>query len=257
MIEIRPIYVTEAETFLGLLCDVFSLDYNRAYDVFFTEPYFDLNRKWALFDGGKMISILTTSPLQFGWGKAVGIAGVATKKEHRREGYAGRLLQRVLTDSERAGETGALLFARETKVYEANGFEPLDRVVRAAVTTCPEPDRIETLDFEDVRAKYEAWSAGHPDRLRRDEKRWEYWQWHCRTCSPFQDGYLCAEPGTLREAIFSKPQTAIPLPEGLSFFGTTFMADLLELPVRDAVVELYLMGHNIPGVPQMFMTDQF
>jgi hypothetical protein len=35
------------------------------------------------------------------------------------------------------------------------------------------------------------------------------------------------------------------------------MADQLEIPLHDPVVELYLMGHNVPGIPQLFMTDQF
>jgi hypothetical protein len=59
--EIRTIHESEGETFLRLMCGVFGLDFNRAYDVFFTEPLFDLDRKWALFEGNEMVSILTTS----------------------------------------------------------------------------------------------------------------------------------------------------------------------------------------------------
>jgi hypothetical protein len=35
------------------------------------------------------------------------------------------------------------------------------------------------------------------------------------------------------------------------------MADQLGFVFERAVVELYLMGKNVPGIPQMFMTDQF
>jgi hypothetical protein len=35
------------------------------------------------------------------------------------------------------------------------------------------------------------------------------------------------------------------------------MADQLELPLENPTVDLYLMGRNVPGIPQMFMTDQF
>jgi len=256
MTEIRPIREGEGEAFLQLLCDVFTLDFNRAYDVFFTEPMFDLERKWALFEGPEMVSILTTTPLEFGWGRAFGIAGVATRKERQHEGHASRLLQRVLREGERRGEPAALLFARETKVYERNGFEPLDRVIRAELKTTREV-LDDPLEFEDVRAQYEAWSNAHPDRLRRDERRWRYWQWQYRVPGPFRDGYLCHEPGVLREALFTGKPNAMPLPSGTEWLGTTFMADQLELPVEKITVDLYVMGYKVPGVPQMFMTDQF
>ena len=84
MTEIRPVRPDEAEAFLELLCDVFSLDLNRAYDVFFSEPLFDLDRKWALFEGREMVSILTTTPLIFGWGRAA--MAVASAAGRRWEG---------------------------------------------------------------------------------------------------------------------------------------------------------------------------
>ena len=96
MIEIRPIHRQEADTFLELLCKVFALDLARAKHVFFKEPMFDLERKWALFEDGKMLSILTTTPLQFGFGKAFGIAGVATEESARGRGLGGQILGRVL-----------------------------------------------------------------------------------------------------------------------------------------------------------------
>ncbi len=257
MIDIRPIHRRESEPFLRLMCDVFGLDFNRAYDVFFTEPLFDLNRKWALFDGPEMLSILTTSPLIFGWGKAIGIAGVATRKERQGEGLASLLIQKVLKESARNGETGALLFARELSLYERNGFEALDRVIRAPIQTEMEEGFPDSFEFETVENIYNIWSEGHPDRLRRDALRWDYWKWHYRICTPFQDGYLSIEPGVLREPIFSQPVRSLPLPPGTEWFGTTFMADQLEIPLTDPTVELYLMGHNIPGIPQLFMTDQF
>ncbi|MDR3689658.1 MAG: GNAT family N-acetyltransferase [Fimbriimonas sp.] len=257
MTEIRPIHESEAEGFLRLMCDVFGLDFNRAYDVFFTEPLFELERKWALFEGREMVSILTTSPLEFGWGKAFGIAGVATRHDRQGEGHASVLLQRVLKESAKRGEAGALLFARELSLYERNGFEPLDRVIRAPLHTQMEDEFPESFEFETVQRTYDEWSLQHPDRLRRDERRWNYWRWHYRICTPYQDGYLSIEPGVLREPIYSQSVTSLPLPPGTDWFGTTFMADQFEIPLHDPAVELYLMGRNIPGIPQIFMTDQF
>jgi GNAT superfamily N-acetyltransferase len=254
--EIRPIRNYEAEPFLELLCDVFGLDVHRAYDVFFSEPMFDLNRKWALFEGSEMVSILTTTPLNFGWGRAFGIAGVATRKSRQREGHATRLLQRVLREGERSGEPAALLFARETAVYERNGFELLDRVIRAPLKTSAEKDS-PVIEMEEAELIYDAWAAGHPDRLRRDAKRWAYWRWNYRVTTQFDRGYLCHEPGVLRECIFEERHQALPLPPETEWLGTTFVADQFEIPLVDPVVDLYLMGHNVPGIPQMFMTDQF
>jgi GNAT superfamily N-acetyltransferase len=257
MTDIRTIRESEGEAFLQLLCDVFELDFNRAYDIFFTEPMFDLDRKWALFEGPQMVSILTTTPLEFGWGRAIGIAGVATRKDRQGEGHASRLLQRVLRESKRRGEGPALLFAKELALYERNGFESLDRVVRAPLRAVAEDEFAEPMLFEEVQRTYDAWAAAHPDRLRRDERRWNYWKWHYRVCSPFRDGYVCHEPGVLREAVYSVEDGFLPVPHGTDWFGTTLMADHLGLTFETATVELYLMGKDIPGVPQMFMTDQF
>lgn len=258
MTDIRPIRKSEAEPFLELLCTVFSLDYHRAYDVFFTEPLFDLNRKWALFEGRDILSILTTTPLNFGWGRAMGIAGVATRKDRQGEGLASHLLQKVLTDGEKRGETGSLLFARTVELYEKNGFEAIDRVVRGKIECVDRLDN-RVLETEEVELIYDAWSVLHDDRLRRDAARWRYWKWNYRVAAEFGDGYVCHESGTLREALFN-PAVApgpLPLPEQTEWLGTTFMADQLGLTIQEPVVDLYLMGRNIPGIPQLFMTDQF
>jgi hypothetical protein len=106
-------------------------------------------------------------------------------------------------------------------------------------------------------AKYDAWSNEHPDRLRRNDARWRYWNWHYRICEGFGDGYLCAEPNGLREGIWTPGDQPLPFTDGTEWFGTTLMADQLGFVFEKATVELYLMGHNVPGVPQMFLTDQF
>ncbi len=257
MTEIRTIEEREGEAFLRLMCGVFGLDFNRAYDVFFTEPLFDLERKWALFEGKEMVSILTTSALEFGWGRAIGIAGVATSPDRQGEGHASKLIEKVLRESERRDEGPALLFARDLRFYEKNGFEALDRVIRAPLITTDEEDLLDTMDTDAITVKYTEWSLAHPDRLRRDERRWNYWSWHYRICTPFQTGYLCFEPNLLREHLFDQPVEALPLPRGTEWFGTTFMADQFEVPIGTPEVDLYLMGKNVPGIPQMFMTDQF
>lgn len=257
MTAIRTIKESEGEDFLELMCDVFGLDFNRAYDVFFTEPFFDLNRKWAIFEGKEMVSVLTTAPLEFGWGRAFGVAGVATRKSRQHEGYAGRLLERVCKEGARRGEPAALLFARQIDLYEKLGFEPIDRVVRGTVAICEGETSSETLDSAVVVAKYDLWSNAHKDRLRRDSVRWRYWNWHLRTCTHYKDGYVCDELDTVREIVCSGAVGAVPVRVGTEWLGTAFMTDQLEIPLEGAQEEMILMGRGVPGIPQMFMTDQF
>lgn len=256
MTQIRPIVRSEGDTFLRLMCDVFDLDFSRARDVFFTEPLFDLDRKWALFESDRMVSILTTTPLIFGWGRAMGIAGVATDPEFQRQGYASRLIQRVLIEGGRRNEPAALLFARDPSVYLQNGFTPLDRVIRAPVISdFAGEDRM--LEWDETTMLYDAWAAEEPARLRRDEKRWAYWRWNYRVTTAFENGYVCHEGHVLRETLYTARPTSLPVTEGTEWFGTTLMADQLHLPLGPATVDLHFMGINVPMVPQMFMTDQF
>ena len=256
MIEIRPIREAEAIPFLKLHCHVFNLDYARSSTVFFDEPLFDLRRKWALFDRGEMTSILTTVPLQFGWGRGVGVAGVATSPGRQGEGLAGLLLQHVLNQAEREGEGNAWLFARDPSLYLRVGFEPIDVVIRAGVK-CRTHGTLPALDVREVRHIYERWATKDASRLIRDDRRWSYWQWNLKVCTPFANGYICSEGKQVRECLPFQPGSEWRFPEGAEWLGLQSMASHLELPLVDAQFELHLMGRNAPGIPQMFMTDQF
>ena len=65
---------------------------------------FEVERKWAYFRAGRMESILTTVPLLFGWGRAIGIAGVATRHASRGQGFASELVRETLKCADTAGE---------------------------------------------------------------------------------------------------------------------------------------------------------
>jgi hypothetical protein len=257
MTEIRSIQASEADDFLRLLCDVFELDFDRARGIFFNEPMFDLRRKWALFEHGKMVSILTTVPLEFGWGNASGIAGVATRTDRRGEGLAGKLLDGVLESGRRNGEPGALLFARQTTVYERNGFKPIDRVIRAPILATREISIPRCMDGDEIARIYAAWAMAHPARLRRNVQRWAYWRWNLRVCSPLGGGYLCMEGNNVRECIVHEKVSDWPLPAGTEWLGLASMAEMIQIPLGETEEDLVLMGRNIPEQPQMFMTDQF
>jgi len=257
MTEIRPIREGEAEEFLRVLCQVFDLDFARARGIFYTEPLFDLKRKWALFQNGQIVSLLTTVPLTFGWGRAIGIAGVATKKENRRQGFAAALMKQVLASSVANGETAAYLFANEPKLYESSGFQVLDHVVRARLRTLPEERLPPSLEFAEIKQAYDAWAEQSPARLRRDHRRWSYWKWNLRVCTGFLGGYLCAEGGLIREALVHRAVEAWPVPPETSWLGLRSIATAMNVPILDPTLELHLMGANSPMLPQMFMTDQF
>ncbi len=258
MTEIRPIRIGEAEAFLQLLCDVFGLDFDRAYSVFFTEPMFELHRKWALIEGQQIVSILTTVPLQFGWGRAIGIAGVATREAQRREGYAGKLLERVVKESQRSGEGPALLFALRPELYEQHGFAVVDEVVRAPFDAVHfEEGEAKAIPNADVEEIYANWAQASPDRLRRDRRRWDYWKWGMRSGIPTGAGYFCQEGSLVREIVGAPPMPVLPIAPEVEWLGLRHVAELAELPLGPPRTELMLMGNGFPGKPELFMTDQF
>ncbi|HMS55665.1 MAG TPA: GNAT family N-acetyltransferase [Fimbriimonadaceae bacterium] len=249
MIEARPILLEEADEFLQVLCEVFELDFARARPVFFSEPFYDLKRKWALFRSGKIVSVLTTVPLRFGWGMASGIAGVGTLLQDRGQGLGKQLINAALDDG-----TPAFLFAKRTDVYEEVGFKVIDSVIRGPFR--PESEVLDQpLDFEEVQTIYSAWSELGDNRLRRDLQRWSYWKWHLRLCDRFGSGYICREPGMIREVIPGEGNW--PVSSSEEFFGLKSMAESLGLPLQSHEHDMHLMALGTDRVPEMFLTDQF
>ena len=254
--EIRPIQPGEARAFLTLLCDVFELDVSRAEGIFHSEPLFDLQRKWALFAEGRMVSILTTVPLQFGWGGGYGIAGVATLPSERGKGHALRLLNAVHAHALACGEGAALLFARERTLYERAGYALVDEVVRTPLGPVAGEAGLELVPYDSVVARYARWAEANPARLRRDAKRWDYWRWTLRMCVACPGGYVCSEGRLVREAISDAGPEAWAVAPGAEWLGLRSMAAALNVPEGGAH-ELWLMARDLPMPPQMFMTDQF
>jgi predicted N-acetyltransferase YhbS len=257
LIEVRTIRKNEAERFLGLLCRVFGLDIARARHVFFKEPLFDLGRKWALFEDGELRTILTTTPLKFGFGRAFGVAGVATDPAHQRKGLAQRLIEHVLQHGAQNGEPGCLLFAHQESVYQRCGFETVDLVVRGSLAAQDYDATPEIVSQARVQKIYDEWSAQHPARLRRDEARWRYWRWIPRTCEAAPGGYVCVEPNLCREALVKPGLDRWPVVPGTNWLGLESMTGALAAPLSSCEKELYVMAHSVPAQIQMFMTDQF
>ena len=150
-----------------------------------------------------------------------------------------------------------MLFAKERVLYERCGYEVLDEVVRVPVAHGDEGAEPRVLAFAEVAERYTRWAAAAPDRLRRDERRWQYWRWTLRMCTEWGDGYLCLEGNTLREAVASRPPAGWRISEKAEWLGLREMGRALGLPVDEGTHELYLMGRAMPASPQMFLTDQF
>jgi predicted acetyltransferase len=257
LIEIRPIRKHEADTFLALLCRVFGLDMVRAKHVFFREPMFDLDRKWALFEDGQMRSILTTTPLQFGFGRAFGIAGVATDEGHRKRGLGAQILEAVLEHGRATGEPACMLFAHQEDLYRNLGFQTIDMVVRGPIAFDEVSSAPKVMMFSKVKKAYDAWAAERPTRLVRDERRWKYWKWIPRTCEVAQGGYTCVEPHICREAIVTPGLEKWAVMPGTDWLGLESMTRSLGVPLQSWNRELFVMAHSMPHQPEMFMTDQF
>lgn len=253
MIEIRTITDPEAKGFLALLCDVFDLDLARASSVFFTEPFYDPANKWALFSNGVMASILSLTPLEFGWGNAMGISGVATQPEYRRRGHARKLLDEV----HRAIDMPTMLFAHNTKLYESSGYTSTDRVVRGPIRECTNMTIGEAMSRRDIESAYSVWSSGNPARLRRNERRWRFWNWTLRSCEAMDDGYIGVESTIVREAVGIGKHDCWPVGPNIEWLGLESLTAAIGIPMTRREVTLQVMTRRFPVLPQMFMSDQF
>lgn len=256
--EIRTIERHEAEDFLRLLCSVFSLDIERARTVYYSEPMFDLSRKWALFDRGEMISICSTSPLEFGWGKGYGIAGVATIKPMRGHGFASQLLNHVHAHAVANQEPAAFLFAHDPKLYRNNGFELVDEVIKGPIAEGFPARSLPVLESAELEKIYGAWADLHPSRLKRNRNRWNLWNWNMKTAHGTGDGYVCLEGHQCREAILNGGfEHGWPVPAGTEWTGLRSLTETERVPILHPIRTLYVMSKSAPDRPQMFLTDQF
>jgi len=254
MVEIRAIVEKECDEYLHVLCNAFGLDFSRAKTAFFGEPYFSLDRKWAVVKDKKIVSILTVVPIEFGDGKGIGIAGVATNEDKRERGYATDLLNCVCETYAKQGSPKALLFARSESLYLKAGFSELDKVYLQHLP----PGRASQprqLEKGRVRNLYDAWAKQDDRRLHRDEDRWRYWSWTFKTPIALGEGYFCYESNRIREVLPAMER--LPISELVDFYGTGETASDLGINLSGATTDLLLMGRGFDYIPRMFMTDQF
>jgi len=256
MTEVRLVREEESARFLEILCTVFGLDLERARSVFFTEPLYSLRGKWGLFEDGVLQSILTTTPLEFGFGPAIGIAGVATMPNARGRGLARQLLTGTMDDATARGVPTTLLFAHDPRLYDDLGFETLDTVIRGKLRV-DFTEHAPPIELPEVRAVYQRWSDADTARLRRDDRRWESWNWTLRCSEQVSEGYIVQESTQVREAIGLGERERWPAPPDTDWVGLATLTEALQVPLRNQRHDLLFMGKGAPTAPVLFMTDQF
>ena len=183
--------VREAELpeFLALMTDAFGLEAEGAARVFQSDPYFSLSNKRVLRHHGKIVSILTLvereASLRDNLFSMVGLCGVATLPEHRKKGFASRLIGDTLTRLRHKKVPFVLLNPIEADYYRRLGWEYAvfsDRLVTkpAQLPVTPEIAQVCTLSRHDIYALSliydETASEGTLGSfiLTRDTKRWNF-----------------------------------------------------------------------------------
>lgn len=192
------------EAFLDLLCAGFQLDPALARQSFYDDPQYPVNERWGLWTGEpkpeNLVSILTITPTPMHTGQCVvstaGIAGVTTKPEKRRRGYASHLLTQVLQSLPGHGYLAAALIPFDHHFYRQIGWETVGTLFRWRVPVRQLPRyselahlrRFEKADIPVLQRLYATYAHLHAGRIARDELRWQYVLWNNRRKWVWQNG---------------------------------------------------------------------
>ena len=138
-IEISGARPGELDTVLEVMCEAFELPFEVARPIFYNDPYFDPENKRVLRVAGRVVSCLTITESEYWIGrgavKIAGIAGLSTRLEARRQGYAARLLQATLDTLEERGYVLTGLYPYDYAYYRRMGWETAGQGYR--LTTSP------------------------------------------------------------------------------------------------------------------------
>jgi predicted acetyltransferase len=186
MIEIRAAHSDELDAMLALMCEAFSLPFASAREVFYKDPYFNIEKKRVLVIDGQLISCLTIADAPLRIGRAVvpvgGIAGVATEKSRQRQGYAGRLLIESLSAMPAQGMPLSALFPYRPDFYRRFGWEVAGSQFKAVLSRDSLPEYTDARyvragvpsDRSDIVLLYDEKSCNRTGFRHRDEPRWDY-----------------------------------------------------------------------------------
>ncbi len=186
MQEIRAVHHEELDAMLAVMCESFMLPFASARDLFYKDPYFDIEKKRVLLEDGEIISCLTIMETRMWIGAAAaqvgGVAGVATRPSHRRNGYAGRLLEQTLRTLREQRCPFSALFPFSYDYYRRFGWEHAGTQLR--VSTAPNllPAFADSRhvrpalpsDLAEMQQIYDQTSRERTGSCLRDRKRWTY-----------------------------------------------------------------------------------
>ena len=176
----------ELDPMLRLMCEAFGLPWGPAREIFYGDPYFELRNKRVLRVAGRLTSCLTIVETQCWLGSGVirlaGIAGVATRPECRRQGYAGRLLSETVRTLDERGFALSALFPFSYDYYRKFGWECSGVTHRSLISPMrlreyPERSRVRLVRSEDIphlERLFNTFSKGRTLHCLRDTKRWKY-----------------------------------------------------------------------------------
>ncbi len=197
----------DAENALHTLCAAFELDADLARPIFYGDPYFELSHKrlLSLPDAG-VVSALTIVPTRLRVGGVPvpcgGVAGVATRPEWQRRGYAGSLLSQTVTDLwDDLGYPLSLLHPVSAPFYRQFGWEYathdfLWQAVPAALPRHPEARHVRPArdtDWPIICDLASKLTASDTGAFARDLRRWSL----IRLPLPGREAYVFDAAGTV------------------------------------------------------------
>lgn len=184
--EASAVRQEELDSLLRLMCGVFDMDFDAAHPIFYSDPYFEIENKRVLRVDSEIVSCLTLVERECWLGQSVlkiaGIAGVATRPELQRRGYAGRLLADTLSVYKNRGYPLSALFPYSPDYYRKFGWEIAGEIPRSCVSPLSLPRSSETRfirladegDLPELARLYDDTASGQAFHCLRDEKRWRY-----------------------------------------------------------------------------------
>jgi predicted acetyltransferase len=193
MIESRAVRSEELDSMLSLMCDSFGLPFTPARELFYRDPYFDIEKKRVLLVDGEIASCLTIVEAPLWIGRAAvrvgGIAGVATALDHRRKGFAARLLADTLPALREMGCAFSALFPFSYDYYRKLGWEcvgsqavaRIDRSVLPPFAEARFARARQSSDRRPIAQLYRQSTERRSGRWIRDDLRWDYLFEHAKS----------------------------------------------------------------------------
>ena len=180
------VHEEELSDFLALMTETFSMEPVATSQIFYRDPYFDLQNKRVLRVEGKIVSCLTLverAAKREGMTFPVfGICGMSTHTKVRRNGYARRLLTDTLSLLRERNIPFVLLNPVSSDYYRRLGWEYVTSTQRlttppSTFPESPEVAGVRSLSRRDGYALsliYDRLSRNETFLLTRDTKRWKF-----------------------------------------------------------------------------------